>query len=411
VIEDLIVSPLYWLILAAIMGAFYFALHFRPLDFKFFIALPIAQRIAHIALLPASYSSTLAFATLTGMVLIIGRYLAVQGIGINPGHATWREAQQQLTVTLENRCYIALAGLFLTLYFGSRLIFYPQFFSVLDLGERLQAQYDHRLIFALFLAAPPALTAVMVRWVSISRLTIWDKLLAVLLFVGYLSVGSKASIAPIFLTFFGVTAYLGRTGIVGRAVLVLAIIGIVGGVALSLLLPSLSASQLGQLVLYRIVANTEELEYLYVLGFQPDQYPFAGVGALVAPIAKVLGTTIDYTPGVWLYGQRFNNWTGFGPNSGFIIEFFGNLNFFGLTIPLFLGIAIGYCDRKLSVYGAVLLSIVPLAFMETLMFVAALGTHIILASLAKLVSAFLGHGTPFTSPSGPKAEQAMAARK
>jgi hypothetical protein len=388
VIEDLIVSPLYWAILAATMAAFYFGLRIRPLDFKFFIALPIAQRIAHIAMLPISYSSSLIFAILTGFLLVTGRYLVVQGIDTKPDHANWRDAQHQLTSALENKCYIALAGLFLTLYFSSRLLLYPQFFSVLDLGDRLQAQYEHRLLFALFLAAPPALTAIMVRWVSIHRLSLWDKLLAALLFVGYLSVGSKASIAPIFLTFFGVTAYLRKTGMVGRAIIVLAIIGIIGGVALSLLLPSLSASQLGQVVLYRIVGNTEEIEYLYVLGFQPDQYPFASIGALVAPVAKLLGATIEYPPGVWLYGQRFNNWTGFGPNSGFIIEFFGNLNYFGLAIPLLLGMTIGYCDRKLTMYGAVLLSILPLAFMETLMFVAALGTHILLVGLSKIVSAF-----------------------
>jgi hypothetical protein len=147
----------------------------------------------------------------------------------------------------------------------------------------------------------------------------------------------------------------------------------------------LNATEIVQLIAYRVVANSEELEYLYVLNFQPDQYPFAGIGALFAPIAKLFGQNIDYPPGVWLYGQRYGNFSGFGPNSGFVIEFFGNLGFFGLGMPLIIGAIIGYCERKATFYRVILLSIIPLIFAESLMFLTALCGHLALMLGAKLI--------------------------
>jgi hypothetical protein len=293
------------------------------------------------------------------------------------------------TDTLEVKCYILLAGLFLAVYFLLRFAMYPQFLYQLDLGDRLQAQYDHRFLFTLSLASPAALTAVTVRWVVNNRLTKWDKVLAAIVFIGLLSGGSKLSVAPIFLTYLGVAIYVGKTGMFGRAIRVILPMAIILSLALIFLFPTMSGLEIIDMMIYRIVANTEELEFLYYLNFQPDQYPFAGLGALFAPIAKLLGENIGYSPGVWLFGQRYDDWSGFGPNSGFVIELFGNLGWFGLAVPLVVGTVIGYCETRLTTYRVVFLSLLPIAFTESLIFFIAVVGHIALMVSAKLLCFFV----------------------
>jgi hypothetical protein len=272
----------------------------------------------------------------------------------------------------------------LAAYFIAKLLLYPQFFSALDYGERLQAQQDHRFLFFMNLATPPALTALVFRWIRNNRLNRWDKFLAFIIFIGYMASGSKGSIAPVLMIYFGIATYLNKEGTFRRAFWVIIAMVSVGAIALIVLFPALSASEISQMIAYRVVANSEELEYLYVLNLQPDQYPFAGIGALFAPIAKLLGENIEYTPGVWLYGERFGNFTGYGPNAGFIIEMFGNLSYQGLVIPLSVGGIIAYCEKKLTLYRVVVLSILPLLFSESLMFFIALGGHLTLMTGAKI---------------------------
>jgi hypothetical protein len=383
--DDLIVSPLYWTVFVLAMVAF-LTLNYRPLDFKFFIVLPVAQRIAHLSMLPSSYLSSFAFALAAGALLIVGyvivdRYLPLQAVP-RSRHEFLRTAPD----ALEMRCYIVLASVALAGYFIAKLLLYPQFFSALDYGERLQAQQDHRFLFFMNLATPPALTALVFRWVRNNRLNRWDKFLALMIFVGYMASGSKGAIAPVLMIYFGIATYLNKEGTFRRAFWVIfAMIG-VGAVTLIVLFPAMSASEIASMIAYRVVANSEELEYLYVLHLQPDQYPFAGIGALFAPIAKVMGENIEYTPGVWLYGERYGNFTGYGPNAGFIIEMFGNLGYSGLVIPLAVGGLIAYCGKKLTLYRVVLLSILPLLFQESLMFFIALTSHLLLITGAKVAN-------------------------
>ncbi len=94
-------------------------------------------------------------------------------------------------------------------------------------------------------------------------------------------------------------------------------------------------------ILYRIVANNDSLELLIDSGRSIYDYPFYGPFQLVDPILKMTGLRsigFEYSPGEWLYGINFGNFSGVGPNPTFLIEFPQALGPASIFLMYFLGI-------------------------------------------------------------------------
>lgn len=377
-IDNLIQSPEYWAVFSLSMLLFFVFFKYFIFDYKFYISLIISQYLGCLFYLSDEFFSSLIFSILFALVMICSRkyVLRMQRLP-RPEEARLRE------VTYE-AYYIGLSKAFVLLYFTLRFISYPIYTSELDMASRLNATHDNKLIYIMSLAAIVPVSALIYHWSVTRRMRAFDIGLAALIFVGFLLSGSKQSIVPLFFAVVGMASYIGRPPKMRYIGLGLGIILLVGGGMLKIFFPTLTASDISELILYRVVANTDNFEYLQAINQQPGQYPYAGIAALCAPLANRLGANIDYSIGVWLFGERYGVWDGFGPNSGFVIEFFGNLGYAGLFVALGFGAAIGYVERRVNLFRAVLLSILPTILFENLIFIEVLLAHLTFSGIARL---------------------------
>ena len=93
-------------------------------------------------------------------------------------------------------------------------------------------------------------------------------------------------------------------------------------------------------ILYRVVANNDQVELLILSGASIYDYPFSGPLQLFDPIIKVAGLKFlgfEYSSGEWLYGINFGDWSGVGPNPTFLIEMPQALGFLSCFGMFFLG--------------------------------------------------------------------------
>lgn len=326
-ISEFVTEWFYWLPLIALTAIAARLLGARLFDFQFLIVLLLAQYVVHSVIAFGATSRIAIFCTLF--------FLLFMAFSL-PGAAMPSRTPPLRRIDVR---WIQVAKLYLVLYYLSRLILYPYLSGEFLIDVRLEAQQENPLLFTLGLAVQPALAACVYSWfTSTHKLSLLDKATIVIVAIGLLGSGSKAAVLPMILVYVGVASYLGRSALQNRTALAL-IAAAVGLTlfALSQLFPDLAVSDIALLMQYRIAANTDNLEYLLVIDLDPNQYPFSGVGALFPLISKRFGYGFEFPPGAWLHGMRFGDWSGFGPNSGIVMDYLGNLGWFGLAAAAALG--------------------------------------------------------------------------
>ena len=359
-IEDIYLRPAYWLLLASIMLVCYKAIDFHFFDFKFLIALYISQYITHITLV-YGLSNYFIFCVLFLLFLIFGYHVFAE----LPNIVLLPIAQREHL----HRRLIWICKAVLVSYYTFRLATYPVFSGAFDIGARLAQQQESRLLFFLSLVMFPLFVACVYDWSLKKRLSFTDWFVLLITTLGILSGGSKASIAPLLIAYLGVSSYLGRQIRLSPFII---IAGSAAGLTLIAILeyyfPFLSTSEIADMMLYRVVANTDNIEFLYQLNLDPAQYPFAGAISIIPFVGKYLGASIEYPVGVWLYGLRYGDWSGFGPNSGFLIEQYGNMGFLGVLSGFFLGVVVRWACRLNSVVRVMVLSFCYTFLVESTLF-------------------------------------------
>lgn len=354
-LEDIFLSPFYWASFALLMAMGVLLMRARILDFKFISLGFISQYVVHSVMAFGVFSQIAVFCilfwllfigTLTPWVQRQTRTLAAFLAGRSDPIARLTETVIEKDTAWRARVagvekwWVLAAKWFLLVYWTCRLISYPYIAGELDLSVRLEAGHDNRVLFFLGLAVFPAIAACVSVWIQKGyRFRVLDYAVLAVVVVGYLGTGSKVAILPVILIFFGAISFFRKPLREMRLWLLLAGVGgVVIGIRYIFFFPSTGLLELAQQALYRFVANTDSLEYLVAVGKAPGEYPFAGVGALAPMFLKPFGLSYDYSPGVWLHGSRFDQWAGFGPNPGLVMDYFGNLGWWGLLIPIFAGL-------------------------------------------------------------------------
>ncbi|WP_341920416.1 hypothetical protein [Hydrocarboniphaga effusa] len=357
-IAEFYLEPEYWVAILGGLGLMRLLMPHRLLDFTFFSALYLTQFTVHIALVPGLHRYLLFCLVFVAAVVLGYRWpRSIAAPVSNPN------------VDLDQRLILFCKAIII-LYYIPKLIMQPPSFSALELGLRLEGQQQNKLLFFMGLAMLGPTAAWVYDWVQRGRATLLDLVILVLVGLGALASGSKASVLPMLLAVFGASSYLGTRSKIKPSTLWTFSIGaaVVMALMLGIYFPLLSPLDIGDLILYRLAANTDSLEYLYAVGAKPEAYPFAGIGALNPFLGKILGTRIDYSIGVWLHGIRYDNWTGFGPNPGFVIDYFGNLGWFGIYPGLVIGLLLKSASRAGNVVGCMYLSFSYFALVESTIF-------------------------------------------
>jgi hypothetical protein len=384
-LEDIFLSPHYWASFAILMAAGALLMRARLLDFKFIALGFISQYVVHAVMAFGIFSDIAIFCvlfwllfvgTLTPWVQNQARTFATFARGRSERVARASEAilekDQVWRSQLDGveKWWVLAAKWFLLVYWACRLIFYPYIAGELDLTVRLEAGQDNRVLFFLGLAVFPAIAACVSVWIRKGyRFRVLDYAVLAIVVVGYLGTGSKVAILPVILIFFGAISFFKKPLREMRLWLVLAGVGgIVIGIRYIFFFPSTGLLELAQQALYRFVANTDSLEYLAAIGKAPEEYPFAGVGALAPMFLKPFGLAYDYSPGVWLHGTRFDQWAGFGPNPGLVMDYFGNLGWWGLLIPVFAGVYMLGWTRVGGAIGCSFIAITYQLFVDVTLF-------------------------------------------
>lgn len=375
-LEDIFLSPFYWASFALLMAVGALLIRARILDFKFIALGFISQYAVHSVMAFGAFSEIAVFCvlfwllfvgTLTPWVQKQARALASSARGRSKSFAHVSDALHAKDAAWRSQLagvekwWVLSAKWFLFVYWSCRLVFYPYIAGELDLTVRLEAGQDNRILFFLGLAVFPAIAACVSVWIRKGyRFRVLDYAVLVIMVVGYLGTGSKVAILPVILIFFGAISFFKKPLREMRLWLVLAALGgIVIGIRYIFFFPATGLLELAQQALYRFVANTDSLEYLVAIGKTPGEYPFAGAGALAPMFLKPFGLSYEYSPGVWLHGTRFDQWAGFGPNPGLVMDYFGNLGWWGLLIPVLSGL---YMLGWTRVGGAIGCSFIAITF-------------------------------------------------
>lgn len=358
---DLYLSPGYWTILALTLLLLKMGVRFRWGDFRSISCLFLAQYVAHaIALFGLFHDVTIfvvAFASIFAFAMTALRPRRSRPRDGAQGHGEWMD-----------RIWFPTCRAFLVGYWSARLVLYPFVGGALDMGARLQAQEDHRILFFLSLAYLPAFSACVYRWMSY-RMRLFDYLALAVTLLGVYGSGSKSAFLPLLLVFVGVASMI---GVRWRSIWVPTLLILGGAVTVLMRLaqyfPTHSVPELLNLFLYRVFSNSDSLEYLAALGVHPSAYPYSGLGALVPFAAPVLDYEYGYSPGVWLFGSVFGDWSGHGPNSGMVMDYFGNLSWWGLLVAPAAAMYLRLWEDVGGSVGASFLAIAYLLFVDITIF-------------------------------------------
>ena len=357
-ISEFLTEWWYWVPLIFGVGSICYFFKITVFDFRFMILIILGQYAIHSLLAFGLRSVISGFCLSFLFVFLISNH-------IFGGPRKKSDLPEVSAPGIIDADWIYFSKMYLVLYYSARLIYYPFFSGELLLDERLAAQQQNQLIFNLGLAVQPAIAACMYYWFICKRFGLSDWAVVFLCVVGGLGSGSKASVIPLFLTYIGVSSYLGMKPFLNPLVLVSgAVVSGVAVIALFRFFPGLDFEGIASLVGYRLAANTDSLEYIYSTGINPSEYPFSGFGALFPDISKRFGFIFEYPPGVWLHGIRFGNWDGFGPNSGIVMDYFGNLGWPGLMVGCLLGAGVAFFSKRLTAVRCSFLSILSFAVVD-----------------------------------------------
>jgi hypothetical protein len=345
----------YWGPLLVLVWVISWLCRARVLDFAFIVILVLSQYFLH---------AVISFGVLHPIGIFCTAFL---GLFVLVARAPERDSVRAISVRASRTArsnddrWFRICRAYLVVYFTARLLTYPFFSGELLLDERLLAQQENRLLFTLGLATQPALAGCMFVWMSNpARLRAFDKLVIAIVAFGLFGAGSKGAIAPLVLTYLGVASYLNKNALANKTVtLAIVAAALTTAYALGQFFPDLAYADIASLVQYRIVANTDSLEYIQANGVDPRTYPYAGLGALFPLITKRLGYEFEFPPGVWMHGMRFGDWSGFGPNAGIVLDYFGNLSWFGLVAAILIGLYVRKSGRHFGVIHCSFLAMAP----------------------------------------------------
>ncbi|MFM2343383.1 MAG: hypothetical protein RLZZ592_3036 [Pseudomonadota bacterium] len=369
-ISDLVDSPLYWLVFFGCWLVGLLATRARQFDFNFVLLAVVSQYVAHIAVLYFTYGTlleVLVFAVSFLVLYLISYHAAMAWPMPNIVLRSKDVRDMGRWWTQACKCYVIV-------YFGAKLATSPSWGGELDLAERLSAQNENRMLFFIGFAVFPSLVGCMHDWVVRASRRSWlDRAVMIVLVAGLLGSSSKGALLPLLLAYFGVVsaASLPSKG-AGYVYGGLVVIASASVLVLLSMFPALDLTDVLYMMFYRVVANTDSMEYLHDTGLRPEDFPFAGPGALMPFAAKLFGYRFDYPAGVWLHGVRFGVWDGFGPNSGIVMDYYANLGLWGMLAGALLGGYTGLLRRLGGPIGLSFLSIGYLAVVDLLMFEVAL---------------------------------------
>lgn len=385
-LKEIILEPGYWIALTLLLAAGTLLMRSRILDFKFMALVFASQYVVHAAF-AFGITSEIAIFCFGFWILFVGTLSTpvhalyhstmskfgpqpIDGAPATPGRSRAFAARMHGALDRAQRPWILTAKLFLLVYWSIRLITYPYITGALNLNVRLEAGQENRALFFLGLVVLPALGACVAQWIQKGyRFHLLDYAVLLIVVVGYLGSGSKAAILPIVLLYFGATAFYKKPFREMRiSLLVAAVAGVVLAVRLFFYFPTDSPRTIVQALLYRVVANTDSLEYLKAIDKAPGDFPFAGLGALAPMFLKPFGLVYDYSPGVWLHGTRFEQWQGYGPNPGIVMDYFGNLGWFGLLVAVFAALYIAFFSRVGGAIGVSFIAIAHKIFVDVTLF-------------------------------------------
>lgn len=338
----------------------------RTLDFGFFAILYACQYVIHAMLAFGATDPITVFCIAFLIILLAFTRMPLRRTRASDALPSNARARMQI---IEQR-WIKAAKSYLLIYYLFRLALYPFAFGELFLDQRLDAQQENRVLFFMGLAVWPAIPALMYSWMRDQRRPgILDYIILLTVILGMLGSGSKAAVLPLLLSYIGVASYLNRRVLPSPTV----VIGFCCFIALSFYLltvffPLLGPGEILSLLQYRIAADTDNLEYLVAIGQRPQDFPFSGIGALVPMFAKLVGYPFEFSAGVWLHGTRYGDWRGFGPNSGLVLDYFGNLGWSGLLTAATIGICLRRCRTANSAVGCSFLSIMYFALVDSALF-------------------------------------------
>lgn len=364
-ISDFYASISYWLFLAFLLLLSQSLTRSRFLDFEFFILMLLSQYAMHSTLAFGFFSSTSLFCILFFFSYLISRMNIKWGF-----RKYYHFASQHKLTTNFDAIYIVGAKYFLIFYFLLRILYYPYMLTELSLENRLAASEENRLLFFMGIAVTPAITTCIYYWIKNQWNLKWHDYTAIFFtLIGLLGAGSKGVLLPFILAYFGVASYLGIRWWREKSILFSALIVVaITFYALNIFFPEMSGIDIIKLIGLRLASNTDSIEYLLILNISPSDYPYSGLGALLPYLTKFFGHQYEFSPGVWLHGQLYGVWTGYGPNSGIVMDYYGNLGWFGLLVPVLAGSMARILNKQMSAFGCSIYSIIPLAFSDVTLF-------------------------------------------
>jgi hypothetical protein len=360
-IEDIALSPYYWFVVVVTVAFLSAGGKVGCFTYEFFCGLLIAQFLSHSVFVFGVLSEETIF-----LLLFCGIYWIFRTYAFGARSHNRDVTKKNVESVAIEFTWFRASALILIIFYVFKFALDPPRFGALLLDDRLRGQQSNRLIFGLGLAMPMFMASLIYKYVKYKNyLNKIDVVALVLSFIGLMTGGSKTLFIPIFIAIVSARHYVGfQQRLSMNAVFVILSIFSLFFFGLTFLFPDLSWFDIIKLVINRLVANTDSLEYLYVLHNAPSDYPWSGLNAMFPFLAKFLGVQIGDSAGAWLYGQRFGNFQGFGPNPGMLIDYFGNLSWFGLLFAAFLGSVMRFCKSRSNVMSFALLSFMSLAFSD-----------------------------------------------
>ena len=364
-IDEIIGWPFYWIILFGCIFFGVFLLKCRLFDFKFLVVLLLSQYVAHSAyFFGGSYYDVSFFCAFFYLIFCLTykfEFYNKKGVKFFLNESGKNKLQLR---------WIIFAKLYILIFFFAKFYASPPGISELLLDERLMAQNENKLMFYGGLVLAPAITACIYDWIHRKyRFEVFDVLVFFVVTVGLISSASKSALVPLLFAFLGASSYLKTKAMSLFKIYSLAIV--CGGgtiLVVTKMFPALDYFDVIDLMVYRIIANTDSLEYIFDANVHPESYPYSGLSAFLPFISGIFGFKPEFSPGVWLHGVRFGVWDGYGPNSGLIMDFYGNFSWFGLLGVISLVFYIKECIRLNNVIGCSFLSISYIAVADFVMF-------------------------------------------
>lgn len=370
-VDDLVGSLLYWSVFSAMFVAGIFFTNAKKFDFTFILLLVLTQYCAHIIFIYVNsgiYGDVLLFC-LAFYIFFILTYI------LNVNKITKNFKLKKIDFYNIDRIWIYICKSYIIAFFGMKIILFPIGIGELDLGDRLGSQNENKLLFFVGLAIFPVMVGCMYDWVLIKfKLSLLDIIVIIFLIIGLVGSASKSALLPLALAYFGVASAKNiKIDNWWSIYVILFLFVALSIIVLSYMLPGFDLGDICYLIFYRIVANTDSIEYLYATRTQPADFIFSGWGALFPFFAKLFGYRFDYPVGVWLHGVRYGVWDGFGPNSGLVMDYFANMGFFGVFVAFIIGLYMRLMGGVGGAMGLSFLSISYLAIVDLSMFELAFG--------------------------------------